>query len=156
MGLDPTAREANFMDSVRKFFVDNIETGEGITVTFDTFFDIPKFTNRDRTRWLSVNIGPLDRGFLTELSLDLFLLQREDPEGFRLAQFGDLIMGYLSDIDETDGMKRIPFYRSYADQPWTLIGALLVIDVIEGDRDTAKDQTKYKQLTVLLKVASKV
>jgi hypothetical protein len=156
MALDPTAREANFMDSIRKFFVDEVETANGILVTFDTFFDAPKFKNREHLRWLSVNLGLMNRGFLSEISLDLFCCVREDPEGFRLAQFSDLVMGLLSDTTQTDGMKRIPFYRSYADKAWELLGQFLVIDVIDGERNTAEDQTKYKQLTVLLKVASKV
>ena len=158
MALDATAREANILDSIKKFLVDTFETTKKVEiVTFDTFIDMPDMQNkRPPLRWISFNLGPIDIGFLSEIALELYLCTQEDPEGFRLAQLRDNVFEQLNDPDQTDGMKRIPFYKSYLDRAWEQIGSFLVQNVIEGPRETASDQTKYKQLTVLLKVASKV
>ena len=67
-------------------------------------------------------------------------------------------MGYLvNDGSVGDGQVRIPFYRSRPLKvDWTLLGSLLVIDVIPSDQLEAPDETKYIILTVRLKTASKM
>jgi predicted ester cyclase len=65
-------------------------------------------------------------------------------------------MGYLSDVTRTDSFARIPFYRSYENQAWELLGAFVVTDVQESGQLMASDGTKYKILSVKLRTASKI
>ena len=44
MSLHATAREANVTDSIQKYFIDNLETIEGLAVTFDKALSQPKLT----------------------------------------------------------------------------------------------------------------
>ena len=46
MALDATAREANLRDSIKKFFIDNLETIEGLVVTFDKALSYPDLSDR--------------------------------------------------------------------------------------------------------------
>lgn len=106
--------------------------------------------------WVSIRLEETYRDTLSEQLISIYCCTRQDPEGYRLAQLTDTVMGYLSDTTMTDGMARIPFYRSYADQAWVLLGAMLVHDVYESAELEAEDETKFKILTVRLKFASKV
>ena len=157
MALDPTARRANMKDSIKKYFVDNIFTTEGIALTFDKSLSVPDVAKSKRTsRWLNIDMEDLDRSYLSDLVLKVFCATRKDPEGFVLAQLTDTVMGYLTDTTKTDGMRRIPFYRSYSNQAWELLGAFLIQEVIEGPELEAPDETKYVVMTCRLRTASKI
>ena len=157
MTLHATARESNVIDSIKKYFIDNLETIDGYAVTFDKALSSPKLQGRTIDRWISVAIGPLSLGSLSTLSLDVFCCTRRDNEGFKLAQVRDTVMGRLTnDGSPGDGKVSIPFYQSHPTNPWVLLGGMLIVDVIESKRMEAPDETKYKILTVVLKFASKV
>jgi hypothetical protein len=95
-------------------------------------------------------------GVMSDFDLIIYVCTRQDSEGFKLAQLRDTVVGLLSDTTQTDGMKRIPFYKSYAQQAWELIGALLVTDITESPQYEADDETKYKMLTVNLRWSAKI
>ena len=157
MALDPTARESNFRDSIIKFFVDNIETAS-IPVVFDKGLAQPVIQGQPITidKWVNVNFGDMDVGTLSYAIVDVVCSSRKDDEGFKLAQLRDTVMGYLTDTTTTDGMKRIPLYRSYASQAWELIGALLIVEVIESQQFVAKDETKFKTMSLDLRWSAKI
>jgi len=154
MVLHATARESNVRDSVKKFFVDNIETTEGIPVTFDKALIYPDLTDKTVEKWVNVNFGSMIFGTYSDINLEVHVCTRKDNEGFKLAQLKDKVLGYLSDATTTDGYKRIPFYQSHPTDVWVSLGAFLVIDVIESAQLNADDETKYKTLDVLLRTAS--
>ena len=156
MVLDATARESNMLDSLKKFFIDEVETAKNIHVTFDTYLDIPKIAGKKILRWISVSLGNMQRGELSDISVDIHCCTRDDEEGFRLAQLSDHVVEVLSDTTQTDGMKRIDFYQSSSTGAWTNIGAFLVQDIIESARGNTPDETKFKTITARLRVASKV
>lgn len=155
MSLDPTARRANFKDSIKRYFCSQY-TGE---LTFDKSLSSPDLMN-DKTvdRWVNIDLGEIDRGYMSEVPIEIRCASRQDPEGFKLAQLTDFMMGLLSDTDQTDGMKRIPFYRSVPSGPddWVLLGSFVVQEVIESRELYAPDNTKYIILFVTLKTASKI
>ena len=157
MALHATARESNVIDSIKKFFIDNLETIDEYAVTFDKALSAPKLQGRAVDRWISVAIGPLDLNSIASISFDVFCCSRRDNEGFRLAQVRDTVVGRLTnDGSSGDGKISIPFYQSHPTDPWTLLGGLLVVHISESKRMDAPDETKYKILTVLLKFAAKV
>ena len=105
MGLDPTAREANVRDSLKKFFVDSFYTTEGLQLTFDKWLSTPKVQGADVDRWISVLFGSMDLGTLSSIDVDIFSCTNMDADGFNLGQLRDKIVNYLIDINMTDGMK---------------------------------------------------
>ncbi|GAF75526.1 unnamed protein product [marine sediment metagenome] len=156
MALDPSAREANIRDSIKRYFVQNLYDTEGLEVMFDKSLSTPNLVGKAVDRWVVVNFGSMELGSSSELYLNIFVCSRQDAEGFKLAQTRDKVVGCLSDTTKTDSMARIPFYKSSATEAWTLIGALIVPEVVEGPQFEAEDMTKYKQLTVRLFWSAKV
>ena len=157
MTLDPTARKANVKDSLKKFFVDNLETTSNIPVLFDKGITTPDIVgDKSITRWVSINFGRFTRDFLSEIVVRIFCCTRQDPEGFRLAQTTDILIGYLTDETMTDSMARITLYRSYQDQDWTEIGTMVVTDIDEGEEFESDEGTKAVELLVRIKWGAKI
>lgn len=160
MALDPTSREANVRDSLKKYFIDSLVTTEGLKLSFDKSMARPKIQGQpvEVEKWVIVNFGYLDRGTMSEHQIDVVTCSRKDNEGFKLAQLGDTVMGYLTDSTQTDGMRRITFYRSStaASADWPVLGGILITDIAESPQMDADDETKFKIFTVTLKFASKV
>lgn len=152
MALDPTAREANVKDSVKKYFVDNINKIEGLELTFDRTLSTPKIQGTEVEKWVTVMFGPFELGTLSSLMLTIFCCTRKDAEGFKIAQVRDRVMGYLVDTTQTDGKARIPLYRSSASEAWQLLGSMVVqIDGAESRIMDADDDTKIKTIPIILK-----
>jgi len=158
MTLDPTARESNFRDSLKDYLITNLETAEGIPLSFDKALASPDLQGKTVHRWVGVVIDGIHLGTMSEMSTRLFCCTRGDNEGFKLAQLRDSVMGYLvNDGSVGDGQVRIPFYRSMPLRAnWVLLGSLLIQDVFESGQMEAPDETKYKIITVRLRTPSKM
>ena len=157
MALDPTARESNFRDSVKKYFTDSIETAESIPLSFDKALATPNLQGKAVHTWVNILFDGIVLGTMSEIGLRIFCCTRQDNEGFKLAQLRDKVMGYLvNDGTVSDEMVRITLYRSYANQSWESIGSLIVQDHFESAQMEAPDETKYKIITVRLRTASKM
>jgi len=156
MALDPTARLSNAIDSIKKYFVDNVERASGIPITFDITLSSPKVQGVEVDKWVVLQIGPADPGSLYALDLRIYCCSVRDAEGFKRAQVRDTVMGYLIDTDQTDGLARIPLYRSYpSPTPWELIGGMVVTNIFEGGDSVAENETKYRMITCRLKWGAK-
>lgn len=156
MALNAVDREANIRDSIKKFCIDNIETTSGIKVTFDKALSVPNIQGKDVTRWVSVHIGDISPGIMTDIVLNLYCCTRQDNEGFRLSQVCDTVVGYFSgDPDGSDGTKRIDLYQSNV-SPWVKLGGMVVQDIRKSADLFAEDETKFKVVTVRIRTASKV
>lgn len=155
MTLDPTAREANFRDSWKKYLIDTLT---GVSISFDKSLATPKVQGKEVSRWINVRFGSLDRSNMSTGYLEIRCCTRRDNEGFKLAQLTDTVMEALSPdpSSDYDGIKKITFYRSYANQEWTNIGGIVIMDILESGELEAPDETKYKVLTVRSKFASKI
>jgi len=159
MALDPTAREANIRDSLKRYFLENLQIVEGIPITFDRGLAAPTVQGVAADQWVSIMIGPLERDTLSSLFVDLFCCSRQDNEGFALARLCDTVMGYLIADDNAGEVppKRIPFYQSYSDKDWEVIGALAVTRIQETTvSPPLADDTKARQLSTMIRFASKV
>lgn len=157
MALDPTARESNYMDSVKKYIVDTMWTVEKVPISFDPSLSNPRIPNNMELRtWLNVRFGDLYRDDLSRANLEVRCCARQDNEGFKLAQLCDKVLGYFT-TTSGDGIKRITFYRSYpSPTPWDVIGGIVVQDVLESGVFRAEDETQYKVLNIVLRFASKI
>ena len=159
MVLDPSAREANVRDSLKRYFLEKLEVAENIPITFDRGLSAPTVQGVSADHWVSIVIGPLERDTLSALFVDLFCCSRQDNEGFALARMCDTVMGTLIADDDAGEIppKRIPFYQSYPDKDWDLIGALLVVEIKETTvSPPLADDTKARQLSTTIRFASKV
>ena len=155
--LDSTAKEANVRDSIKKYWVDNLYTTEKVQLTFDRYLSVPNIQGHSVDRWVSVNFGDIQMSELSTHVLNVYCCTRSDAEGFKLAQLRDKVYKYMVDGTQTDGMARIPFYRSRASGSWTLLGTGMVIqDVMESRQFEAEDGTKFKIMTCRLRFSSKV
>ena len=155
--LDATAKESNLKDSVKRYFIDSLYKTEGVHVTFDKYLSTPSVQGHKVDRWVSINFGSLAMSSMSQFILRIFPCTRADSEGFKLSQLRDKVFKYLVDADMTDGMARIPFYRSRAEGAWTLLDTGMVVqDVIESDQLDADDGTKFKEMTVRIRFSSKV
>src|SRR5512135_655045 len=102
MTLDATMREANLRDSVKKYFVDNLVTGEGVQITFDRGLSSPVVQGTEVDRWISFNFGEMLPDQLYSQSITIFCCTKKDAEGFKLAQLRDKLMDYLIDTNMPD------------------------------------------------------
>ena len=152
MVLDATAREANIWDSIKKFFIDNMTT---YALTFDKTLSAPEIAGRATDRWYSIVMGSTEIGDMSEVILDIFVCSWKDNEWHKNAQMKDSMFEILTDSTDTMGLRRIPFYQSHPIDPWTLLGAILITEIIESPRMEAVDETKYKILHCRLRTASK-
>ena len=152
MALDATARESNIWDSIKKYFVDNMTA---YPVTFDKSLSAPSISGRTVDRWYSVIMGSVQLGDMSDIVLDIFVCTRKDNEWHKNSQMKDSMFELLTDPDQTDTMRRIPFYQSHPTNAWVNIGAILVTEIIESPRLEAEDETKYKILHCRLRTASK-
>jgi hypothetical protein len=156
MSLDPSARESNLRDSIKKFFVDALVTAEGVPVTFDKALSSPNIQGKEVDKWCSIVFGPIVLDTMSDIIIDVYCCTRRDSEGYKLSQLRDKVMGYLVDASMNDGLKRIDFYQSNYSGAWVLLGKLLVWDILPSGDMIAPDETKFKVLTVILKVAMKI
>jgi len=156
MSLDPTSREANVRDSVKKFFVDGLP---GKVITFDKGINVPKISGQPMTvaEWINIDFGDLKIEHMSTFLVRVFVCTRQDHEGFKLAQRRDDVFELLTDDTGTypDNMARIVFYRSYSSKAWVVIGGMLIQDINESSQLEASDETKYKMLTVTIRFASR-
>ena len=153
MALDPTARLINVKDSLKKYFVDNLARTEGKRLTFDKAMSVPKIQGSAPVEeWISIGLEETELETLSTQYITIHCCTRKDPEYDKLTKLVDLVMGYLSDTTQTDGMKRIPLYRSYPN--WTLLGAMLVYDIAISAEMESVDETKFRVLNVSLKWAA--
>lgn len=145
MALSPTASELNLRYSIRKFFVDGIQTALGITVFFDKSMSSQIQEGLDK--WIQVDIGPMDLQN-NNVELDIYCCTRKDPLGDNLATVRDSVMGLITDNTQTDQYRRVPLYVS--GDPNTVIETAIIPSIKEGGQLESPDQTKFKLMTLQL------
>lgn len=155
MALDSTARESNVRDSLKKYFVDSFFTSEQVRLTFDKGLAAPNIQGTSVNRWLAIQFGSITIATMSDQVLQAICCTREDPEAYRLAQLRDKVIDYLTDATQTDGLRRIPFYKSNT-TPWELIGGLVVLLDPESPHMEGPDGTKYKIVPFRVKWGAKI
>ena len=152
MALDHTTRESSFRDSIKKFFVDNLFTTEGIDVTFDKTLSSPKIQGQPHQvkKWVAIQFSDFDTNEgVSEAEIIVIPCTRQDSEGYQLTHLRDRVMGYLTDPGT------ITLYRTYP-KPITVIGGMKVEVGVESQQLDAEDGTKFKRIPVVLRWGSKL
>lgn len=143
--LDPTLSESCLKNSIKKFFVDNIYTVEGIHLDFDVQYVMPEDTGIEANKWISIKFGKIEGGTLSRAHIIVYLFTREDLEGVDLSILRDIVMDKIIDLEATDGAKRIPYY----DSSWLQIGAMIPSLTLEQDEPGIFDDgTKFKWMRI--------
>ena len=145
--IDPTLSESCLKNSIKKFFVDSLVTGEGIHLDFDVQYVQPEDVGVDIEKWISIKFGTIEGGNLAKSHLIVYLFTRKDAEGVDLSLLRDIVLDKITDLDATDGTVKIPFYNS----SWVQIGGIVPILSIEMDEPSRLgDGTKYKWMRINL------
>lgn len=154
MTLDPTAREANVRDSIKRYTIESLSSY--CPITFDRGLESPILQGRKVDKWIAVQFSYFSRGQVSEFPVDFYCCTRQDNEGFKNAQLADKVIEAMTDPDQPDGLKRITFYRSHPTEEWTVIGGIIVRSFFESRTMTTEDETKYKYISARLQFASKI
>lgn len=145
MAMHPTLSETCFKNSIKKFFVDSLQTVDGISVDFDVQYVNPESSGIELDRWISIKFGNIEGGTLSRAHVIIYLFTRRDSEGIDLSILRDTILEKLIDLDMTDGKARIPLY----DLTWAEIGAMIPTVNLESEEPgILKDTTNYKWVRV--------
>lgn len=155
MPLDETAKLSNITNSLKKYFVDSLYTGESIQLDFDKSYQDVYAALPDRVdQWLIIAFDPSSMDALAELAFTIYLYSRRDPEAVNLFILRDKVMAYLIDITQTDGLARIDLY----DAAWGIMGAAVIVLPAgrqESDNYVAKDGTKFRYISASLRWGAK-
>lgn len=152
--VDDTAKLANVKRSIRKFFVANLYDTEGKEIVFDKWMSIPDVLNMASTvnEWYSINFGALEVANMSDMEVTVFCCTQNDDNNLKLEALRDILFAYLRDSDRLDGIRRI----SFLNQSDTVIGGLMIVNILESGDLEGEDGTKYYSLTCQIRFASKV
>lgn len=137
MALDPTVLETQLRASVKKFFVDNMETENGVKVGFDRTVSPPA---GDHKQWVNVSLDNIIVKQVSDAVLNIYLFTRDDIEGTKLSQLRDTLFQYLYEG-----------YIDYYDSEWNKVGGMLLFIDEESGIQYVSDSTKMKSLIATLR-----
>lgn len=149
MALDASARQANVVDSVRKFFIDNVKRNSGIPLGFDVDIPDPKIQgNTTRDKWVIVNFGQFVPATVSLQMITIACCARNDTSGFKVIQLRDTVMSYLF----PNGIRAtIDLYQSSQNEAWVKVGGMLTSVINESAILKDTSEVKYKIIDVDLK-----
>ena len=154
MSLDPTTKEVDFKNSIKKYFIDNLETTESLKIFFEGLNETPLDSSGNKyDKWVIIVFGSRDLGTVSEQQVSLDIYTRNDKEGDELAALSDTVMGYLIDDTVPDGMIRIPFYNTTG--VWSLVGGIMPFLQASLGRMEGEDKTLFKSINLLCKWGGK-
>lgn len=154
MALSPTTRQADFKSSIKKYFLDNLETTEGLKIFFEELSEIPLDGSGDKyNKWVVITFGRRNLGTVSETSVMIDMYTRNDKEGDDLAKLEDTVMDYIVDENSTSGLATIPFYDTSG--VWAQVGGIIPylepsLGAVEGE-----DGVQYKSINILCKWGGK-
>ncbi|MFZ3044704.1 MAG: hypothetical protein WA151_02220 [Desulfatirhabdiaceae bacterium] len=151
--MDQTASEVNLRYSLKRFLIPQIKTVRGKNISFDITLLDPNLNDKSVSEWIVVKIGNMGRGGMSSLLVDFVCLSRKDFEGDKLAGLSDVVFDVMTDSEQPDGKRRIPFYNPTPTP--TQFGSLLVQDCKDGGEMFAPDRTKVKIINCRLRWAAK-
>jgi len=153
--ISPVSRESDLKNSIKKYFLDSLETLESIPLFFDRLFETPSDDEGTKLlKWVVITFGRGDLGNVSERQVSIEAYTRDDSEGDNLSVLLDTIMGYILNEDSTNGLATVPYYDT-SSVPWTVVGGMMSflqpsLNEMEGD-----DSTKFKSINLLFKWGGK-
>ena len=153
--LSPETRVSDFENSVKKYFVDNLQTTENIPLFFDWMDDIPVDSNGVKLlSWIIISFGYVQLGTVAECSVNVHIFTRNDFESQNLNILMDKVNSYIINEDAVNGLHTIPYYNTIS-LPWVVNGGIIpFIRNIYGV-ESLKDNTKMRTILLTMRWGSK-
>ena len=153
--LSPETRISDFENSVKKYFIDNLETTEGIKLFFDWMEDIPlDSTGNKLLSWGIISFGHVELGTVAECFVHVHIFTRNDFENQKLNLLMDKVNSYIVNEEAVNGLHTIPYYNTET-VPWTVNGGIIpFIRNIYGV-ESLKDSTKMRTILLTMRWGSK-
>lgn len=136
MAIHDTISEANIRRSLKKHFVDNLETAENVTVMFDRLYQDP---GNNTTKWICVRTRNPIMNHVSSIDMIIHLFTKKDKEGDLLAELRDLVFDYM--------INPIPLY----DANWDIVVYMKVFHESESETTYLPDNGKMKYMIFSLK-----
>lgn len=155
MAIDPTTRSADFTQSIRKYFLGNLEAIENIKLFFEVISDVPTDVDGNKiNKWIIITFGNKTLGAVTEQFVSFDLFTRKDAEGDDLSALTDTVLSYIINEDSTSGLVTIPFY-DVTEDPWVIVGGVIpFISPLQAAME-GKDSTRIQNITLVCKWGGK-
>ena len=153
--LSPETRVSDFENSVKKYFIDNLQTTENIPLFFDWMEDIPVDSNGVKLlSWIIISFGYVQLGTVAECSVNIHMFTRNDFESQNLNILMDKVNSYIINEDAVNGLHTIPYYNTIS-LPWVVNGGIIpFIRNIYGV-ESLKDNTKMRTILLTMRWGSK-
>ena len=153
--LSPETRVSDFENSVKKYFIDNLQTTENIPLFFDWMEDIPVDSNGVKLlSWIIISFGYVQLGTVAECSVNVHIFTRNDFESQNLNVLMDKVNSYIINEDAVNGLHTIPYYNTIS-LPWVVNGGIIpFIRNIYGV-ESLKDNTKMRTILLTMRWGSK-
>jgi hypothetical protein len=147
--MNNRAKAENIDVSIKKFFIDNIETAHGVKLSFDPAFVDPDPWDNDIKEWMVVNTGDERLRPLSSGSVHVVCVTRQDEEQVRLAQLMDMVCDHL--IDDSGSHINIQMYEA-GSPPAIIPGSFLIVSrVIRTGKMDGRDGTNYSIVSFAIK-----
>lgn len=147
--MNSRGKAENIDVSIKKFFIDHIETPEGILLSFDPAFVDPDLWDYSVTEWIVIDINDAMLKPLCSGTVSVICATRQDDEQVRLAQIAGMVCGCIM---ETDGSYiNIPMYEA-GFPPVAIPESYLVVSRLglSGKMDS-RDGTNYRIVSFAVK-----
>ena len=153
--LSPETRVSDFENSVKKYFIDNLQTTENIPLFFDWMEDIPVDSNGVKLlSWIIISFGYVQLGTVAECPVNVHIFTRNDFESQNLNILMDKVNSYIINEDAVNGLHTIPYYNTIS-LPWVVNGGIMpFIRNIYGV-ESLKDNTKMRTILLTMRWGSK-
>ena len=147
--MNSRAKSENIDVSIKKFFIDRIETPEGIALSFDPAFVDPDLWDKTVKEWIIVNVGgdilkPLSSG-----TVNVICATRQDEEQVRLAQLTDLVCECLINRDGSNGV--IPMYLAGSPPVPIPNSVLSIFNITRSGKLDGRDGTNFHIVSFAIK-----
>ena len=134
--MDESLKEANIWRSVRKYFIDNLNSK--VPVYFDRIVTASSDSASDQ--WVNIMIEALTPAHVSNAVMTLFLFSKQDREGIELAELRDTVLELL-----------YPGSIDLYDADWNKVGALSVFIDSQSGTNYNPDQSKMLYIQCGLK-----
>jgi hypothetical protein len=135
--------------SIKKFFIDNIETIHGVKLSFDPAFVDPDPWDNDVTEWMVINAGDERLRPLSSGTVHVVCVTRQDEEQVRLAQLVDMVGDCL--IDDSGSHINIQLYEA-GSPPLIIPGSVLIVSrVTRSGKMDGREGTNYSIVSFAIK-----
>lgn len=137
--MDATLKETNIWKSIKKFWLDGIDT----TVTPVYFDRIVTTAQKEENQWICVDTEDVLPAHVSSALMNVYMFSKEDKEGDQLIALRDTILELLYD-------GRISLYDTSV-SPWNKVGGMMLYIINQSGIGRTDNKVKMRYMEILLK-----